>query len=352
MNTIGNILRLTTWGESHGAAIGGVVDGFPPLFCIDVDEINAELRRRKTGIFSISSQRKEEEEVEILSGLKGNVTLGTPISFLIRNKDVKSSDYDELEKVYRPSHADYTYQNKYGIRDHRGGGRSSARETVVRVVAGSMAKQWLRKQGIIIAAYAEQIGDVKGEYRPIDVEEVINNRTQVGALDSDTDKRMLNLLENAKQSKNSIGGIVRCVINGVQLGVGEPLYDKLSSRLAYSMLSIPASKGFDFGSGFEGVEKYGSELNDQFYSIDDQVRTKTNHSGGIQGGISNGEQIYFRVVFKPISSISIVQHTVNIDKENVDIAIEGRHDVSVFPRVLPIVESMAALVLMDFMQQK
>ncbi len=340
-STIGNILRLTTWGESHGAAIGGVLDGFPPQVRLDMGAINAELARRRTGLGATNSARKEADVVEILSGVLDGVTLGTPIAFIVRNVDARSKDYDALKDLYRPSHADYTYEAKYGIRDHRGGGRASARETVARVVAGAIAKQWLAERGVNVAAYAEQVGEIRLEEYVRTVEDL--RRLPV------LSERMETLLDDVKEKGDSVGGVVRCFIEGVPAGVGEPMYEKLSAKLASAMLSIPACKGFDYGSGFEGVEKRGSELNDEFVCCDGVVRVATNHSGGIQGGISNGEQICFRAVFKPIASIAKEQRTVSRVGEEVNLSIKGRHDVSVFPRVLPVVEAMAALVVMDMM---
>ncbi len=348
-NTFGNILRLTTWGESHGAAIGGVIDGFPSQVSINLSEINAELQRRSTGVYACSSQRKEPDVVEILSGLKDGVTLGTPIAFMVRNTDARSGDYDELEHNYRPSHADYTYNIKYGTRDHRGGGRTSARETVARVVAGAMAKQWLATQGVRIAAYTAQIGEVKSNEDSFSVDDILNKRCATGALTQASDELMTKALTSAKESGDSLGGIVKCVIEGLPVGVGEPVFDKLQACLAHAMLSLPACKGFDYGSGFEDASKLGSELVDEMEMRNGKVKMLSNNSGGIQGGISNGETVFFRTVFKPIATMSRELRTVIDSGENVMLKSGGLHDVSVFTRILPIVESMAAIVFMDNM---
>ena len=316
MNTLGYSFRLTTFGESHGAAIGGVIDGCPAKLKIDFQMIEDELRRRKTAQSVTASQRNEADLVEWLSGLLDGITLGTPIAFIVRNADCKSEDYEELKDVYRPSHADYTYEQKYGIRDWRGGGRASARTTLPIVVAGAIAKQILRERGISVSSEIFSMGDA----------------------------------EQARLTGDSIGGIVKGVIKGVPAGLGEPMFGKYSAELAHAMFSLPAVKGFEIGDGFALAEMKGSEANDVFFSKDGHIHTATNHSGGIQGGISNGEDVTFKVAFKPIPSIAQTQQTVNREGETCSIKIVGRHDVSALPRALVLVEAMAALVTMDMIQ--
>ncbi len=314
MNTFGNRLRLTTFGESHGAAIGGVLDGFPAGFVIDFEAIQIALSRRAgrdIGAGTSSRAKQEADQIEWLSGIYEGKTLGTPIAFIVRNSDTRSADYAALQDVFRPGHADFTYQAKYGIRDPRGGGRASARETIARVIAGTLAAQWLAEKGITITAQAE-------------IDEA--------------------LLQEAISNQDSIGGLVHTTIHGVPAGIGEPIYDKLSARLAYAMLSINGCKGFDFGSGFAGVKRFGSELNDA-------MRDGTfvsNHAGGILGGISTGQDIYFRTVFKPTPSISQPQETITTDGENTTVQVKGRHDACFVQRVPAVIESMTSLVLMDF----
>ena len=315
MNTIGHIFRLTTFGESHGAAIGGVIDGCPSQLKLNFDFIDSELLRRKTAQSSTASQRKESDRVEWLSGLLDGVTLGTPIAFIVRNEDCKPEDYENLKDVYRPSHADFTYEQKYGLRDWRGGGRASARTTLPMVVAGAIAKQILNEKGIKIYAEVIYIGDV----------------------------------EQAKREGDTVGGIVECRITGVPAGLGEPMFGKFSAELAHAMFSLPAVKGFEIGDGFALAKMKGSETNDTFINMDGQITTLTNHSGGIQGGITNGNDIVFRLAFKPIPSIAQPQQTVNRLGEPCEIAIEGRHDVCALPRALVLVEAMAALVTVDMM---
>ena len=315
MNTIGHIFRLTTFGESHGAAIGGVIDGCPSQLKLNFDFIDSELNRRKTAQSSTASQRKESDRVEWLSGLLDGVTLGTPIAFMVRNEDCKPEDYENLKDVYRPSHADFTYEQKYGLRDWRGGGRASARTTLPMVVAGAIAKQILDEKGIKIYAEVVCMGDV----------------------------------EQAKREGDTVGGIVECRITGVPAGLGEPMFGKFSAELAHAMFSLPAVKGFEIGDGFALAKMKGSEANDTFINKDGQITTLTNHSGGIQGGITNGNDIVFRLAFKPIPSIALPQQTVNRLGEPCEIAIEGRHDVCALPRALVLVEAMAALVTVDMM---
>ena len=313
MNTIGHNFRLTTFGESHGAAIGGVIDGCPSKWKLDFDFIESELLRRKTRQSPTSSQRKETDQIEWLSGLLDGVTLGTPIAFMVRNEDCKPEDYEALKNVYRPSHADFTYEKKYGIRDWRGGGRASARTTLPIVVAGAIAKQILVSKGVQIISEVISIGD----------------------------------MEQARKEGDSVGGIVECRITGVPSGLGEPMFGKFSAELAHAMFCLPAVKGFEIGDGFAMANMKGSEANDTFVNKSGKITTSTNHSGGIQGGISNGNDIVFRVAFKPIPSIALTQQTVNQAGEPCEIAIEGRHDVCALPRALVLVETMAAIVTLD-----
>lgn len=347
MNTFGHIFRLTTFGESHGTAIGGIIDGCPAGIDIDTAFVQAELDRRKPGQSSITTQRHEADRVEFLSGIFDGKTTGTPIGFCIANTDHRSSDYEHLKSVYRPGHADYTYQQKYGIRDYRGGGRASARETAARIVAGAIAKLALHSIGVHIAAYTAQIGNiaVNKPYQELDLTQTENNI--VRCPDEATATQMVELIDICRRQGDSIGGIVQCVISGAPIGLGEPLYGKLQAELAYAMLSINAAKGFDYGSGFEHVALTGSSLNDTFYTDHDRIGTRTNFAGGIQGGISNGADIYFRVVFKPTPTISKAQQTIDTDGNAVELSAHGRHDACVVPRAVPVVEAMAAIVLFD-----
>ena len=313
MNTIGHLFKLTTFGESHGMAIGGIIDGCPSQLKLDFDFIVSELLRRKTAQSATASQRKESDQIEWLSGLLNGVTLGTPIAFMVRNEDAKSEDYEALKDVYRPSHADFTYEQKYGLRDWRGGGRASARTTLPIVVAGAIAKQVLKYKGIIISAEVTAMGDT----------------------------------EQARKANDTVGGIVKCRIIGVPAGLGEPMFGKFSAELAHAMFSLPAVKGFEVGDGFALAGMKGSESNDTFINKDGQITTLTNHSGGIQGGISNGNDIVFRVAFKPIPSVSKPQQTVNRAGEPCEVAIEGRHDVCALPRAIVLVEALAAMVTVD-----
>ena len=313
MNTIGHLFKLTTFGESHGKAIGGVIDGCPSQLKLDFDLIESELLRRKTAQSPAASQRKEPDHIEWLSGLLDGVTLGTPIAFMVRNEDGKPEEYEALKDVYRPSHADYTYEQKYGIRDWRGGGRASARTTLPIVVAGAIAKQILNEKGIQVVAEVTAIGDA----------------------------------EQARKEGDTVGGIVECRILGVPAGLGEPMFNKYSVELAHAMFSLPAVKGFEIGDGFALAKMKGSEANDTFVYKDGRIATLTNHSGGIQGGITNGNDIVFRVAFKPISSLTRPQQTVNRAGETCEIAIEGRHDVCALPRALVLVEALAAMVTVD-----
>ena len=344
MNTFGQNFRLTTFGESHGAAMGGVIDGMPAGIEVDYDLLRRDLARRRPGQSALTTARKEDDEVELLSGIYNGKTTGTPIGFIIRNTDQHSSDYEDLQDVFRPSHADFTYQMKYGIRDPRGGGRSSARETVSRIVGGAFAKMILRQQGIRITAYTSQVGDIQvvKPYTELSFDEIEKN--PVRCADAEKAIEMQRLIEQVKADGDTIGGVVTCVIQGCPTGIGEPVFDKLQSRLAAAMLSINACKGFDYGAGFEGVTMKGSEQNDIFESL---TKTKTNFSGGIQGGISNGQDIYFRCVFKPVATILKPQPTVNVHGEPVIVKPRGRHDPCVLPRAVPVVEAMAAMVMAD-----
>lgn len=356
-NTFGHIFRLTTFGESHGKAIGGIIDGCPAGLEIDLDLIQKELDRRKPGQSGITSQRKESDKVEFLSGIFEGKTTGTPIGFMVVNEDAKPGDYEHLKDKFRPSHADYTYHAKYGHRDHRGGGRASARETISRVVAGVIAKMILKRFDIIIYAYTSQVGDIKlGKYyNDLDLTRIDDNI--IRCPDKETAEKMIKQIEEVKKEGDTIGGVVTGVIQNVPAGLGEPVFDKLHADLGKAMLSIPAAKGFEYGSGFEGVEMKGSVHNDSLFQPHPptggesnsklKVSFKTNYSGGIQGGISNGEDIYFKVAFKPVSTIMKRQMTVNTKGEEVEIEGTGRHDPCVLPRAVPIVEAMAALVLVD-----
>ena len=328
-NTFGTNFCLTTFGESHGEAIGGVIDGCPAGLHIDFNMIEVELRRRKTSSTSTSSQRKESDKVIFLSGVFEGKTLGTPIAFMVKNEDARPADYDNVKNVYRPSHADFTYQQKYGIRDYRGGGRSSARTLLPCVVAGCLAKQILSSQKIEIRSFVTQIGDVKK--------------------DAFTNEEMQCVLQKVKDERDTVGAVVRVEVDNVPAGVGEPYFRKLQAVLAQAMFSINAVKGFEYGEGFNAASMRGSECNDVFVNDKGKIRTKTNHSGGIQGGISNGEKIYFNVAFKPIPTIMQPQHTVDVEGEDVIYDIEGRHDVCVVPRALPIVEAMTAIAIVDMM---
>lgn len=346
-NSFGKIFRLTTFGESHGEALGGVIDGFPSGIFIDEDFIQQELDRRKPGQSSISTPRKEADKVHILSGVFDGKSTGTPIGFVVYNENQHSHDYESMKDCFRPSHADYVYEQKYGLRDYRGGGRSSARETVSRVVAGAFAKMALKKIGIQIFAYTSQIGEIalNKSYEELDL--FASEENAVRCPHSATAEKMIHFIEQVRSEGDSVGGVITCVVKNVPIGLGEPVFDKLQSRLASAMLSINAAKGFDYGSGFENVSLRGSQANDSFCIKDNKVSTKTNFSGGIQGGISNGQDIYFRVAFKPTATIFKPQQTINRNGEEVVLQAKGRHDPCVVPRAVPIVESMAAITLLD-----
>ena len=346
-NTFGTLFRLTSFGESHGAAIGGVIDGCPAGIALDMEFIQHELNRRRPGQSAITTQRNEADQVTFLSGVFEGKTTGTPIGFAIFNTNQQSEDYDHLKDVFRPSHADYTYQEKYGNRDYRGGGRASARETIARVVAGAIAKLVLKELPISIVAYTSQIGHLATTlpYQQLDLSQV--EASMVRCPEREIAEQMVAYIELCKSEGDSIGGIITCVIKGVPVGLGEPVFDKLQANLASAMLSINAVKGFDYGSGFEGVSQKGSATNDAFIIENGNVQTKTNFSGGIQGGISNGQDIYFRTVFKPTATISKSQETINIHKQSIDLKAHGRHDPCVVPRAVPIIEAMAAMVVLD-----
>ncbi len=347
MNTFGNLFRVTTFGESHGLALGGVIDGCPAGIELNVELIQKDLDRRKPGQSKITTQRKENDEVRILSGVFEGKTTGTPIGFTIENTNQKSKDYSHIKDSYRPSHADLVYDEKYGFRDYRGGGRSSARETVSRVVAGAIAKQFLK--GISIDAYVNQVGRIKSDktYAELNLKDAENNI--VRCPDLEVAEQMINFISETKKKGDTVGGVIRCVIKGVPMGLGEPVFDKLHARLGSAMLSINAVKGFSYGSGFDGVQMYGSEHNDMFNT---DKSTKTNFSGGIQGGISNGMDIYFDVAFKPVATLIQAYETIDQQGNIVQTHGKGRHDPCVVPRAVPIVEAMAALVLADFMLLK
>lgn len=347
-NKFGKIFSISSFGESHGPAIGAVLDGCPAGVPIDETFIQSELQRRKPGQSRITTQRKEEDEVEILSGVFEGYSTGTPIGLLIRNKDQKSKDYSHIATKFRPSHADYTYDVKYGNRDYRGGGRSSARETAVRVAAGAIAKLMLKEAGVSFHAYVSQVGELKLEkpYTELDLATTENN--EVRCPDKQMAKKMFDYIDEVRKNQDTVGGVITGVIKGLPVGLGEPVFDKLHAALGHAMLGINAVKGFEYGSGFEGVKMKGSEHNDEFYKEGDRIRTKSNHSGGVQGGISNGEDIYFNVAFKPVATIMQDQDSVDKAGEAVKVSGKGRHDPCVVPRAVPIVEAMAALVVADF----
>ena len=346
-NTFGSIFKLTTFGESHGLAIGGVIDGCPAGIKINLDAIQKDLDRRKPGQSSIVTQRKEPDEVTFFSGIFEGKTTGTPIGFAIQNTNQKSKDYSHIKNTFRPSHADYVYEEKYGIRDYRGGGRSSARETASRVVAGSIAKQFLAP--ITINAYVSAVGTLSLDLHPSKVDVLEAEKNIVRCPDSKLASEMESLIKKVRKEGDTVGGVVTCIIKNIPVGLGEPSFDKLHAELGKGMLSINAVKGFEYGSGFSGIKMKGSKHNDLFNS---DGTTQTNHSGGIQGGISNGMDIYFNVAFKPVATIMQNQETINSQGEKVAMQGKGRHDPCVVPRAVPIVESMAALVLADFHLRK
>ena len=347
MNTFGRLFRLTSFGESHGTGIGGIIDGCPAGLELDINLIQDDLARRKPGQSEITTQRKELDQVEFLSGIFEGKTQGTPIAFVVWNKDQHSNDYEALKDIFRPSHADFTYIQKYGTRDYRGGGRSSARETISRVVAGAVAKQILAKNGITVQAYVSQIAEIilDKPYTELDLSKTEKNI--VRCPDAETAKKMITRIETALKNRDTVGGVITAVAKGVPAGLGEPIFNKLHADLGFAMLGINAVKGFEYGSGFEGIKMSGSEHNDVFIRAGKGIRTKTNNSGGIQGGISNGEDIYFRVAFKPVATLLKEQQTVDRNNNEVTVNPKGRHDPCVLPRAVPVVEAMAAMVLTD-----
>ncbi|MBI2593688.1 chorismate synthase [Candidatus Daviesbacteria bacterium] len=347
-NSFGQLFRITTFGESHGGCVGCVVDGCPPGIEITETEIQKELDRRKPGQSSITTPRKEEDEVKILSGIFQGKTTGTPILMLAYNKDIRPEDYQEMKDLFRPGHADFTYTKKYGFRDWHGSGRASARETLARVAAGAIAKKYLKeKLGIEILSYVEQVGDIKtdADFNSVTPDQIESNI--VRCPDTEIAKKMISKIEEVQAEGDSIGGVIRGVIKNVPVGLGEPVFDKLNADLGKGMLSVNAVKGFEIGSGFEGVKMQGSAHNDEFISEGGKVKTKSNNAGGTLGGISNGETIYFRVAFKPVSTISKKQKTVTLKGEEAELEAAGRHDPCVLPRAVPIVDAMSALVIMD-----
>lgn len=346
-NSIGKLFRLTSFGESHGVGVGGVIDGCPAGVGISAERIQSELDRRRPGQSEVSTPRNEEDKVEILSGVFEGKTTGMPIAFLVRNKDQRSKDYSELKELYRPSHADYTWQQKYGLRDYRGGGRSSAREHIARVVAGAVAKQVLSQYHIKIRAYTSQVGEVvlPYTYREIELDKTDSNI--VRCPETETAEKMIALIREVRDAGDSVGGVVSCVVQGMPAGLGEPVFDRFQARLAQAMMSINATKGFEYGMGFAAAAMRGSEHNDPFVMKEGKVRTETNRSGGVQGGVTNGEDVYFRVAFKPVATIMQQQDTVNRSGEEVQFQAHGRHDPCVIPRAVPVVEAMAAIVVLD-----
>ncbi len=349
MNTFGNIFTVTTFGESHGEGVGGVIDGVPAGIDIDIDFIQSELDRRKPGQSKLTTARKEGDKVELLSGVFEGRSTGCPIGFLVRNTNQHSNDYENMRGLFRPSHADYTYTTKYGIRDHRGGGRSSARETISRVVAGALAKLALKQLGISIQAYTEQVGSIAltGSYKDYDLS--LTETNDVRCPDPAKAEEMAQLITQVKADGDTIGGIISCVIKGCPVGLGEPAFGKLHAALGSAMLSINAVKGFEYGRGFAGVCERGSEQNDVFVPDGKGgITTTSNNSGGIQGGISNGQDIYFRIAFKPVATLLMEQDTVTLDGQATTLMAKGRHDPCVLPRAVPVVEAMAAMTILDF----
>lgn len=346
-NTFGNLFTLTSFGESHGAAIGGVVDGMPAGIPIDLDFIQHELSRRRPGQSRITTQRKEADQVELLSGIFEGQSTGAPIGFIVRNTNQHSNDYDNMRELFRPSHADYTYFEKYGLRDHRGGGRSSARITISRCVGGALAKLALRNLGITVQAYVSQVGNIAldNDYHHYDLNQTESNA--VRCPDTEAAKAMEDLIMEVKNQGDTIGGVITCVVKGCPAGLGEPEFGKLNAQLGAAMLGINAVKGFEIGDGFDIVNHRGSEVNDLFVNDNGRISTTTNHSGGIQGGISNGQDIWFRVAFKPVATLLMEQPTVDLQGNPTTINVRGRHDPCVVPRAVPIVEAMAAMVILD-----
>ena len=352
-NIFGKVFKISTYGESHGKAIGVVIDGCPSGIKINEKDIQSELNRRKPGQSKITTQRKESDTVEVLSGVFNGKTTGSPISLYIKNKDQKSSDYNHITNVFRPSHADYTYHKKYENRDFRGGGRSSARETANWVAAGAIAKKILEDLDIEINAYVSKVGKLEMDtnYKKLNLKNTESNI--VRCPDKNYANKFIEIIDEARKNRDTVGGVITCIISGCPVGIGEPIFGKLHAELGKAMLSINAVKGFEYGSGFKGSEMYGSEHNDQFEIKEDKIKTKSNYSGGIQGGISNGEDIYFNVAFKPVSTIMKDQDSVDSENKSVTVKGKGRHDPCVVPRAVPIVEAMAANVLVDlYLQSK
>ena len=352
MNTLGTLFRLTSFGESHGIGIGGVIDGFPSGIIIDTELLRHEMERRRPGQSTLTTTRNEADEVEILSGVFEGKSTGCPIGFLVQNTNQQSNDYSNISELFRPSHADYTYYKKYGFRDYRGGGRSSARETIARCVAGAFAKMALRNKGITIQAYTSQVGDITldKDYKQYNLS--LTETNAVRCPDLQKAEQMVQLIRQVKTDGDTIGGVVTCIIQGSPVGLGEPVFDKLHAALGSAMLSINAVKGFEYGQGFSGVSQRGSEQNDIF--IPDGkggIMTQTNRSGGIQGGISNGQDIYFRIAFKPVATLLKDQSSITIDGKSTTFKARGRHDPCVLPRAVPIVEAMAAMTMLDFYLQ-
>lgn len=346
-NTFGHVFTLTTFGESHGVAVGGVIDGMPAGITVDMEFVQSELNRRRPGQSRITTARNEADKVEFLSGVFEGKTTGTPIGFEVRNTNQHSQDYENMRCLFRPSHADYTYYEKYGIRDHRGGGRSSARITIARCVGGALAKLALRQLGITVTAYTSQVGDImlEHDYTHYDLSTIEQNI--VRCPDQEKAKEMEELIASVKKEGDTIGGIITGVIQGCPVGLGEPEFDKLHAQLGAAMLGINAVKGFEYGEGFAGVTARGSQQNDVFISENGSITTRSNHSGGIQGGISNGQDIYFRVAFKPVATILMQQDTVDLEGNATQLTARGRHDPCVLPRAVPVVEAMAAMVILD-----
>jgi chorismate synthase len=347
MNTFGKLFTITSFGESHGEAVGGVVDGMPAGVVIDMDFIQAELNRRRPGQSKVTTSRKEPDKVEFLSGIFEGESTGAPIGFMVRNTNQHSNDYDNLRNVFRPSHADFTYYSKYGIRDHRGGGRSSARVTISRCVGGALAKLALRQIGVSIQAYTSQVGNIAVDKDYLNLDLALTETNAVRCPDLEKAQQMEKLILKLKADGDTTGGIVTCVIKGCPVGLGEPEFGKLHAQLGAAMLGINAVKGFEYGCGFAGVSAKGSEQNDVFVSNEKGIHTASNRSGGIQGGISNGEDIYFRVAFKPVATLLMEQPTVDKDGNSATLEVKGRHDPCVVPRAVPIVEDMAAMVILD-----
>ncbi|MBP9853249.1 MAG: chorismate synthase [Candidatus Omnitrophica bacterium] len=342
-NTFGEVFKVTTFGESHGPAIGVVLDGVPPNIPLTENDVQHELDRRRPGQSKITTQRQEEDKVEFLSGVLDGKTTGTSLAMLIRNQDQRSKDYSNIVDVFRPGHADYTFFKKYGIRDHRGGGRSSGRETACRVAAGAVAKKILEKENIRIVAYTLSVGDIKAEK----IDFTVIEKNMVRAPDLAAAEKMVELIDKARKSLDSVGGVVEAIVHGCPPGLGDPVFDKLNAKLAYGLMSIGTIKGIEFGDGFAATKLKGSQHNDKFFMDGDRIRTTTNHAGGTLGGISTGENIVLRVAVKPPSSIAQSQSTVNRDGKSVSIEIKGRHDPCICPRVVPVVEAMIAICIVD-----